>query len=344
MEWDASGYGASMEKAGTAGARTWYFAEGSQGFFHTYFLLFNPNVTDTVARVTYLMEDGPAIEREYVVPARTRVTVDAAGQPELLNRSFGARVEFDQPGLAERSMYFGERPLYVGGAAAAGVTAPATGWYLAEGATGSFFETFVLIANPNDAPANLTVTYLPEGGAPVVRTYALAAEQRLTLNIALEDASLASAAVSTRVESDQPVVVERSQYWPRGAWYESHSSAGETSTGLSWGMAEGRVGGESQAQTFILIANPGATEATIAATFLRSDGTTIAKAFTVPPASRFTIAVTGDPASAVPELTNESFGTIITSSQPVIVEHSLYTTRNGILWTAGTNAAATRLP
>ena len=156
MWWDASGYGASTEKAGTEGSTTWYFADGSQGYFHTYFLLFNPNVTATVARVTYLMEDGPAIQHEYPVPAGTRVTVDAGELPELRNRSFGTRIEFGLPALAERAMYFGDTPLYAGGAAAAGITAPATSWYLAEGATGSFFDTFVLIANPNDDPADLT--------------------------------------------------------------------------------------------------------------------------------------------------------------------------------------------
>jgi hypothetical protein len=144
--------------------------------------------------------------------------------------------------------------------------------------------------------------------------------------------------VSPRVDADRPVVVERSQYWPRGGWYESHASAGETTPGLQWGLAEGRVGGNAEAQTFILIENPGLTDAAVTVTFLRTDGTTLVKAFTVSATSRFTIAVNGDPAGSVPELTNESFATRITSTQPVIVERSLYTTSNGVLWTAGTNS------
>jgi hypothetical protein len=343
MWWDATGYGASTEKAGTEGATTWYFAEGSQGYFHTYFLLFNPNITATVAHVTYLMEDGSAIQRDHPVPAGTRVTVDAGEQPELINRSFGARIVFDRPALAERAMYFGETPIYTGGAAAAGVTTPSTTWYLAEGATGSFFDTYVLIANPNDAPAGLTVTYLPDAGAPIVKTHTLAAQQRLTINIAMEDSALQNVAVSTRVEANQPVIVERSQYWPHGNWYESHASAGETTPALRWGLAEGRVGGTSSAQTFILIANPGASAAAITATFLRTDGTTLVKTFTVQPTSRFTIGVTGDAAGQVPELVDESFATVITSTEPVIVERSLYTSANGPIWTAGTSSTGTRL-
>jgi hypothetical protein len=277
------------------------------------------------------------------VRATSRLTIDAGSDTALVNRSFGALVTFDLPGLAERAMYFGDSPFFNGGHAAAGVTAPATSWFLAEGATGSFFDTFVLIANPNSDPAALTVTYLPEGGVPVVKPRTLLGNQRLTINIATEDPALASAAVSTRVESDRPVVVERAQYWPHDGWHEAHSSAGETATGTNWGLAEGRVGGANNAQTYILIANPGTTPADVTATFLRTDGTTVVKVFPVPATSRFTIAVNG-PASHVPELSNESFGTVLTSTAPVVVERALYTDAGGVIWAAGTNATAMRLP
>jgi hypothetical protein len=51
----------------------------------------------------------------------------------------------------------------------------------------------------------------------------------------------------------------------------------------------------------------------------------------------------------VPLLLNGSFGAVIESTQPVIVEHSLYTNSlnpgaNGVTWAAGTNATGTRLP
>jgi autotransporter-associated beta strand protein len=343
MWWDAAGYGAHTEKANAIASSQWYFAEGSQGFFHTYFLLLNPHPVNTVAHVTYLLEGEPAVQRDYPMVATSRLTIDPGSDAALVNRSFGAVVTFDLPGMAERAMYFGDTPFFNGGHAAAGVTAPATSWFLAEGATGSFFDTFVLIANPNSDPAVLTVTYLPEGAVPVVKTHTLQGNQRLTINIATEDAALANAAVSTRVESDRPVVVERAQYWPHGAWHEAHSSAGETAAGTAWGLAEGRVGGGNNAQTYILVANPGTSAAELTATFLRENGTTVVKSFTVQPTSRFTIAVNGA-ASDVPELANESFGTAITSTQPVIIERAFYTDAGGVLWAAGTNATATRLP
>jgi hypothetical protein len=46
----------------------------------------------------------------------------------------------------------------------------------------------------------------------------------------------------------------------------------------------------------------------------------------------------------VPELADESFGTVIESTQPIVVERSMYTDANGVTWAAGTNATAARLP
>jgi hypothetical protein len=46
----------------------------------------------------------------------------------------------------------------------------------------------------------------------------------------------------------------------------------------------------------------------------------------------------------VPELADEDFGARIDSSQPIVVERSLYSNADGVIWAAGTNATATRLP
>lgn len=45
-----------------------------------------------------------------------------------------------------------------------------------------------------------------------------------------------------------------------------------------------------------------------------------------------------------PELTNEQFGALITSDQPIAVERALYWDTSGQLWAAGSNASAARLP
>jgi hypothetical protein len=63
----------------------------------------------------------------------------------------------------------------------------------------------------------------------------------------------------------------------------------------------------------------------------------------VPPTSRFNVAVVPFDGSMVPELTGESFGALIESTQPIVVERSVYSNGNGVSWAAGSNATATRL-
>jgi autotransporter-associated beta strand protein len=341
MRWDASGYGAHTEKAVGSTAKDWYFAEGSQGFFSTYLLLANPQPSPNVATVRYLREQAPAIVRTYQIDANSRFTVDASTDPELVGYSFGMHVAFDQPGVAERSMYFGADPFWKAGHESAGVTEPSAMWFLAEGATGPFFETFVLLANPGDQPAEATVTFLPDNGAPVVKTVPIPAQERITLNIETEDASLANAAVATQVTSTRPILVERAQYWPDPApqWYEAHNSFGVTAAGTKWGLAEGRSGGPREYQTYILLANPGTVKANVTITYLREGQTPVEKTYEVNPQSRLN-ADTG----LVSELAGLNFGAVITSDQPIAVERAMYSNANGQLWAAGTNATATPLP
>ena len=64
----------------------------------------------------------------------------------------------------------------------------------------------------------------------------------------------------------------------------------------------------------------------------------------VAPASRFNVAIVTGAGSMAPELADESFGARIESTQPIVVERSVYSNANGVTWAAGTNATATRLP
>jgi YVTN family beta-propeller protein len=343
MRWDATGYGAHAEKAAEGAATQWYFAEGSQGFFSTFLLLANPHAAANTAHVTWLREGAEPVMRDYPMGPTSRVTVNAGDDAALINSSFGAHVVFDLPGVAERAMYFGANPLWRGGHSAAGVSTPSTTWFLAEGATGSYFTTYVLLANPNDQPTEVTLRYLPDNGEPVSKTYTLQPQQRLTRNIAFEDVTLANAAVATEVTSILPIVAERAQYWPGLAWEEAHASAGVTSTATRWGLADGQVGGPQNHQTYILLANPGASEASVVVTFLRPTGETITRFFTVPANTRRNVSIAGA-GSDVPELINASFGALIESTQPIAVERSMYSDAGGMAWAAGTNLTATALP
>jgi hypothetical protein len=342
MRWDASGYGGHGAEA-TAPATQWYFAEGSQGFFSTYVLLFNPHGEANRATVRYLRENAAPLTRTYDLQAMARVTIDAGADPELVDRSFGMTITFDRPGLAERAMYFGGPPLWRAGHGAAGVTQPSASWFFAEGATGPYFETFILLSNPNDQPAEATVTFLPDTGLPVTINRTIRAMERITINIEADAPALANAAVATQVVATQPIVAERAQYWPYtpDRWFEAHASAGVRAAGLDWGLAEGRVGGAEGYQTYVLLANPSTSPTDVTITFVRETGLAVTKTFTVNPTSRFNVS-TG-PGSLVPELIDERFGAIIHATSPIMVERAMYWNAGGEVWSAGTNVTATRI-
>lgn len=341
MRWDASGYGMHGEQALSGPALTWYFAEGSQGFFDTYLLLVNPTAMTNTATVQFLVEGGAPVTRSFTLGPTSRFNVVTGLVPELAGRSFGAIVTFTAPALAERAMYFGT-PLFNGGSAAAGVTAPSTTWYHAEGATGDYFDLYLLLANPGMADATATLTYYLPSGAPVVKTKVVPAASRLTVNVEADDPLLGDTAVAIAVTADQPILSERAMYWPGSSdqWFESHASWGLTQVSTRWIFAEGRVGGPEAYETYLLMANPSATAVTATVRFLKTDGTTIERDVTVPANARVNLHVNTD----VPELANESFGAVVLASGPLFAERAMYANADGVVWAAGSSATGARLP
>ena len=86
----------------------------------------------------------------------------------------------------------------------------ATNWYLAEGCTAGGFETWVLVQNPNDAPAEVTLTFMTDSGLVPGPTQILEPNSRFSWNVS---SYAVSYNVSTQVEAELPVVAERAMYW-----------------------------------------------------------------------------------------------------------------------------------
>ena len=169
-----------------------------------------------------------------------RKTVYAGDYDELKGRAFGIVVDATEPVIAERAMYFATQPgkLWAGGHVNTGIVAPSTSWFHAEGATGTFFSTFILLSNPQDYRSESRRAVPARNGTVITRTKTLAPKQRLTINPATEgDARLENAAVSTVVQSDVPIVSERSMYWAGDAtpFGEGHNSSGVAETGHALG-------------------------------------------------------------------------------------------------------------
>ena len=179
-------------------------------------------------------------------------------------------------------MYLNRRgQLFGAGHESAGVTAPATSWFLAEGATGTFFDLFILIANPNARGGGgdrrrtccRTARLLP-------KALRRRAQQPLQhLGRYSRRARLADTAVSTTITSTNGVrlIVERAMWWPGPTptnWFEAHNSPGATTTGTRWALAEGEVGGANATETYVLLPTRPPFAGSARVTLLFEDGTT----------------------------------------------------------------------
>ncbi len=350
MTWDADQYGGHGGSAVEQTSTTWYFAEGAQGFFDTFLLLANPGDVAADVVVRYLREDRPPAQRTVRVDPRSRLTLFAGADENLAGHAFSTVVESDVPIVAERSMYWSRgESFWMGGHESAGATAPSTTWFLAEGATGPFFDDYVLIANPGREPVDLTVRWLLETGEVVETRRVLEAQRRLTINVEHEDPRLADVAVSAAVLATRPVVVERAMYWPGSPdeWQEAHSAFGVTATGARWGLAEGRVGQGAGYETYILLANPTTETAEVRVTFLREQRPPVVTTLFVLPTSRLNVVVSAHPGlTQVPDLQDEAFGAEIevTNGVGIAVERAMYWNSRGRAWAGGTSVTAIRLP
>jgi hypothetical protein len=330
-------------------APRWFFAEGAQGYFSTFVMIANPQAAPVDVTLTFLREGAAAVTTTVQVAPFARRTIPAARIPELANRAFSVIVDAPPPVVAECAMYFGATAarVWTGGSAAAGVTVPSPTWYFAEGATGPFFDTFLLLMNPEAVDAQVTLRYLLQTGEVIDVAKIVPARGRLTVDIETEsDARLHAGSMATLVTADRPIVAERSMYWPTAEslqrWGESHSSHGAPAAAPRWALAEGRMGRALDFHTYVLLANPGSQPAEATVQFLADAGAPVVRTYNVPAMGRVTV----DVSAAAPELQDRSFITLIETigDIPIVVERSMDWNGAGLTWSGGSNAGATRLP
>jgi hypothetical protein len=349
MTWDPAGYGMSLSVGAPAASTTWYFAEGSTlGDFQLFYLLVNPSqTTDATVTTTYLLLNGSTVVRTVTVPAHSRVTIAVKSIPGLGNTDSGAVFTSTLPIVVERSMYLNHGRVFEAGDATAGVPAPATNWFIAEGASSAFFNYFLLLANPGAQATTVTARYQLEDGTTVTKLYTLPPTSRKTLNVSLEDPRLAGAAVSTSLTATNPIIAERAMWWPgpslSASWYGGHQTMGSTQTHLRWALASGGDGGPGHDKTFVLIANQGAAPAQAKVTVIFDDGTSAEKLVSLMPTSRTTLNI-----GEIPGAANRQFSVIVESvgpsPVPLSVDVSRYHTTPDQFWAAGGSSLGMPVP
>jgi xylan 1,4-beta-xylosidase len=290
---------------------TWYLAEGytgsnaTGGEFETWVLIQNPGDQAAAVKVTFMQPGGVNTERTYSVLPRSRFTihVDAI----LPDAEVSTRVESSVPVVVERAMYFNGR---LAGHDTIGVNSSSRRWYLAEGYTGGDFDEWVLIQNPNDAETALSVQFQTQDQDVVDRSYALPPRSRFTIHV---DDILPDAQVSTYVESDQPVVVERAQYL--NFMRSGTCSIAARSPSYTWFFAEGYT--SEGFEEWLLVQNPQDAPTLVDLTFMQLDGTNTTMQFTVAPRSRYTV-----PVHQV--LPGAQVSARVSSQLPVVAERAMY--------------------
>ena len=329
---------ASGSTAFGQGASTWFLAEGANNATFTEEIqVGNPSAQALNVTVTLLAQAdaiAPTTTKTFPLAASSRLTVRLASDFNL-NGSASAQVsavlQSDNTTAAdivvERTMYFtGAVP--AGSHNASGVTQAGRSerWILAEG-SGGIFETFVLVANPNATPTRVRATYLTDTGQSFVTEQEAPASGRLTFYPRGEHAGLAQVAFSTVIESltaGNTVIAERAMYFDN--FRSGHDALGVTSPSTTWLFAEGNTGGNAQIafETFLLLANTGATPTTATVDYLLDNGQIVSRNFPLEPRQRFTVWVDQEGRQYDNRLSAAAFGIRVTSTQPIVAERAMY--------------------
>ncbi len=294
----------------------WYLAEGcTANGFDTYVLMENTTDVDATVNITYNTAQYGSMPRPQPVnvPPNSRVTLHV--NEEAPNVDVSTEIQSSQKIVCERAMYWNNR---IDGHDSIGVTRPARTWYLAEGCTLEGFETWVLIQNPGQINANIDVTYMTSNGTIEKDSFVVRAGQRFTIDVAQD---VGACDVSTKVESDQLIICERSMYWDgrRGG----HDSIGVTEPSQEWFLAEGSTAWGYE--TWLLLQNPQEKTVDVDVTYMTSDGPVEKPTFPMPPLSRCTILVNN-------AVENMDTSIAVASNGEIIAERAMY-------WNNGTGKA-----
>lgn len=296
-------------------------AEPEPESFDTYVLLANPGAAAARGRVTYMLRDGRQIAQEVSLDANSRKTVRI--DDTLVNEEVSTRVDALEGTLvAERSMYFRYLGKYPGGHVSAGTVEPSKSWFLAEGCTAYGFDTYVLVQNPNQAAAQVSLSFLMAGGKTQELVFQVPPLSRYTVPVD-SIKGMENSEFSTEVRASCEVVVERSMYFDYSGIKEGSSAGGVTSLSDDWFFAEGYTAGGFD--TYILLANP--TDAVAHATLsLESDSGQRGDVYLeLAPRSRKTVAV-----DRIKGWEQKAFSARVRADALIAVERAMYFDYNGI--------------
>jgi Family of unknown function (DUF5719) len=208
---------------------------------------------------------------------------------------------------------------------------PLPTFYFAEGYTGTNFQEYICLGNPNDYAAQATITYMFTDGSTQQEQVQIQPNSRSTVNV---NASVgAGKDVSAKIESGPNIVAERPMYFNyNGVWSGGHDAVGATGTSNTWYFAEGYTG--PGFDEWVCVLNPGGTQANLTFFFqTQEEGEKKVEGLSVSPHSRGSF-------KANDLLGGKSYQTSLklTSDQAVVAERPMYFDYTGTAnwhWTGG---------
>jgi photosystem II stability/assembly factor-like uncharacterized protein len=190
-------------------------------------------------------------------------------------------------------------------------------WYFAEGYTGTGFQEYLCVLNPNDVEVKIKVNFILENAENnFAKEYAIQAHQRFTLSV---NGEAPDSNVSLRVASSGRVICERPMYFNyRGVWTGGHNVMGANQPSNEWYFAEGTT--RAGFDEWLCIMNPDSErDAKVNVSYMNATGEVKVKEYGVPKSSRFTVDVNGE-VGADQDISIK----VVSTGAAVVVERPMY--------------------
>ena len=346
--------GGHLSRSRSQASRAWYFAEGTtREGFEEWICLLNPGDEPTEAHISYMLDGGGALSKEYGLPSGQRITIDVSRDVEP-NRDVSLLITSGEPILAERSMYFSYKGNYTGSHSTSGAKAPQEEWHFAEGCTRNGFDTFLCLQNPQDENSIVDIEYCCGDGLLEERKGVIVpAHSRFTvpvhegtLGIGRHDNIHGDFSIRVKSSNEVPFVAERSVYFSYGPFFNGgHVVTGVSSPAEEWHFAEGCT--RDGFQTYLCLGNPNTEDALVDINYYCGDGSQQSrKDILLPGKSRYTVPVhepelgIGRHDSARGDV---SINIKTTNGVPILAERPVYFTYKPF-WSDGHNAFGSLAP
>jgi hypothetical protein len=212
--------GMALTLGAAAPGDVWYFPQGflAEGISERY-QVFNPHPAEATVSVELALEQGQAEPIELTISPEARVTLTAADEariPKSVAHAVTVRSTNGVTVVAERTTEAASPATRSGVAITMGARVPALRSVVAAGQSDESGDAWLIVQNPSERGARVTVTLLDNGiptVPPALNNVNVPAGQALTLHIAQ---LVRRGPTTLLVTADERVVAERNVYKTRG--------------------------------------------------------------------------------------------------------------------------------